>query len=235
MVLCGLSEVYLFMIGLLKPLHAVARIICNLAVPPFCAACKLFLHEESIFCDTCRNTIKPVVSRVLPITPSHEMKVLAVGLYGGPLTSLIVAKSWSNRTAAVQLGELVWDMTYVQHIPYDVIVSIPLHWTRFSWRGYNQAAEIAQVIGSKSKKPVKNLLRRVRRTPYQTTIDYDKRHENVKDVFELSMSNAGAYEGKHILLVDDVMTSGATLQMAAKKLLKLKPASITAVVVARSR
>lgn len=212
---------------------ATIQSILNFILPLSCASCKKLLDDEKILCMTCRYAIKPVVSKTIEITKTREMRVFAVGFYNAPLTYMILSKSWSARVAAVQLGHLIWDMTYVRNIECDLLVPVPLHWTRFAWRGYNQAAEIAQVISAKNGKPVVDLLKRVRRTPFQSHIERDARQANVKNVFAFAKSDTTPFINKHIVLVDDVMTTGATLQAAAKLLLKLKPASITAVVVAR--
>lgn len=213
--------------------RGLCRRIVDFILPPVCASCKNFLDEEKILCMTCRYLIKPVVSRTIEITATQEMRVFAIGFYNAPLTYMILSKSWSNRLGAVQLGELLWEMTYIRNIECDLMVPVPLHWTRFAWRGYNQAAEIAHVLSKKNSKPVMHLLKRVRRTPFQSHMERDLRHDNVKDVFELTISDRAHYKDKHILIVDDVMTSGATLKAVAKELLKLRPASLTAIVVAR--
>jgi predicted amidophosphoribosyltransferase len=104
---------------------------------------------------------------------------------------------------------------------------------RYASRGYNQAEEIARVLGSYAQKPVSSLVRRTHHTQFQSRIPFGSRHENVQDAFMLCVKNPKLYQGKHIIIVDDLMTSGATLRMVAKELLKLYPASITAVVAAR--
>ena len=112
------------------------------------------------------------------------------------------------------------------------IVPIPLHWTRYIARGYNQAFEIASVLALKSKKPVISCLRRVRKTEYQAVLSAEHRKKNIQMAFSV-MKNPEYIEGKHILLVDDLMTTGATLQEATKILLKYKPKKISVVVAAR--
>ncbi len=127
----------------------------------------------------------------------------------------------------------MWHASVVSHLTVDYIIPIPLHWTRYAWRGYNQAEEIAQVIAHKKEKPLVHLLQRVRRTAYQSYFKGEDRIKNVEGVFSLQESHTTPYKDKHLLLVDDVMTSGATLRQAAQAIGKLQPASITAIVVAR--
>jgi ComF family protein len=206
----------------------------HLILPTFCAYCKIFFKDAAyILCRDCRAAIRPVVSHQLAVTKTKSITVHAVGAYDQPLVSLILAKSRGNRTVAHQLGKLAWQQTAVPHLQYDYITPIPLHWTRYAWRGYNQADEIARVIARKSGRPVAHLLKRKKRTPFQSHFRGDAREQNVADAFALQKLDASLYKDKHLLLVDDVMTSGATLKQAAKELYRLQPASITAVVISR--
>ncbi len=205
----------------------------NIISPPFCAYCKMFLNERNVFCVTCAQKIQPIVSTNLQITKAHAMKVFAIAGYSDPLKKLILAKGWSDISASNQLGQLTWDITNIRHIDFDYIVPIPLHWMRFAKRGYNQAAEIADVIAQQSGKPVFDILKRIKRTQFQSGLVHAKRADNVKDAFIVRDIQKTTYKSKHILLVDDLMTTGATLKVAAKELLKLKPREVTIVVVCR--
>ncbi len=118
-------------------------------------------------------------------------------------------------------------------LDYDIITSIPLHWTRYASRGFNQAQEMAQVIAHKRKVPVVHLLKRVKKTAFQFELAASSRGTNVKNAFELCIVDTQRYKNKHILLVDDLMTTGATIREAAKELLKLQPRKITVVVACR--
>ena len=217
------------MIHHLKNLH---HHVLNIIAPPFCLSCKFFLPDNQVLCAECRKEIKPVISKTVQLTKTKEMPVLAIGAYEPPLKSLILAKSRSNRAVSYQLGKLVWDVTYVKNSEFDIIVPVPLHWTRYAWRGYNQAEVIAQYIAEQTGKPMVNLLQRIKRTPYQSDVRGDQRIENVKNIFKV-VPNFESYKNKRILLVDDLMTTGATLKSAGRELLKLKPEKIVAVVAAR--
>lgn len=215
-------------------MHKLITHLKQLILPTFCTYCRIFFADDlHILCHECRALIRPVVSHQLIITKTKSITVHAVGAYDQPLVSLILAKSSGKRTVAHQLGKLAWQQTAVPHLQYDYIVPIPLHWTRYAWRGYNQADEIARVIARNSGKPIAHLLKRSKRTPFQSHFRGDAREQNVAGAFKLRELNASLYKNKHILLVDDVMTSGATLKQAARELYKFKPASITAVVISR--
>lgn len=205
----------------------------HLIAPPFCTYCKIFINKRTIFCTECSALIDPVVSVQIPINKNNAMTVIAISDYKEPIKSLILAKSWADIIASDQLGQLIWDMTYFKHMPCDYLVPIPLHWMRYAKRGYNQAEQIAKRLSINRKVPVVSILKRIKHTPFQSSLAIDRRMANVKEAFALKTIAGNPFEGKHIVLVDDLMTTGSTLVCAAKILLPLKPASITAVVVAR--
>ena len=213
--------------------HYLYTQIRTLIAPPLCSYCKIFLSQPDILCSTCAGRILPIVSNSMPINARYTMPVHAISAYQDPLKSLILAKSYSNIVASAQLGELMWQRTNIAQAQFDYIVPIPLHWTRFARRGFNQAHEMAKVISKHSGKPVHTLLQRTKRTQYQAALDAQERPSNVKDAFVLSANNAPLYKDKHLLLVDDLMTTGSTLRVAARELALLKPASMTAVVACR--
>ncbi len=205
----------------------------DLIAPPYCVSCKKFLSARDPLCSECLRSIQPVVSILLPITSTKSIKVLAISDYQNPLKRLIWAKRYGKRVASSQLGELIWQMTYVQKTAFDVIVPIPLHWTRYAWRGYNQAEEIGNILGAASGKPVENLLWRTQRTAFQSTLRKKERAQNIQHIFALTKFEKEKYRDKHILLVDDLLTTGATMREAARVLQTLRPASITGVVACR--
>jgi len=204
-----------------------------LLMPSLCAYCKKFLSTRDIFCQDCKHKIFPIVSKQIDVTPSFSMTVFAISDYKDPLKKLILAKGWSDTLASYQMGQLMWEFLPLQQLDYDVIVPIPLHWTRYAWRGFNQAHDIARVIQKKKNVPLCHLLKRVKKTAFQSTLVSALRVQNLKEAFVLNGAHAKDYVGKHILLIDDLMTTGSTLRSAAKILLTLKPKKITVAVVCR--
>jgi ComF family protein len=213
--------------------HTIFSVFRYLIAPPFCTYCKQFLSEYKPLCAECTALIRPVVSATLSVTKKYSVTVFAIANYTYPLKALILAKRWSNIVASTQLGELMWEMTYIRNVPFDYIVPIPLHWTRFSWRGYNQAEEIAQVLSTHSGKPVIQLLQRAKRTQFQSSIPVEQRASNLRDAFYIDEKYRSMIQGKHILLVDDLLTTSATLTSAAHELIQYKPAQITGIVACR--
>lgn len=204
----------------------------QIVFPSFCSYCKEFLSQETFLCKTCIERIKPVVTYPLQITKGYEVPVFAISGYQDPLRALIKTKHYRQRKISQELGHLLWDMTNLQHQKFDIIVPIPLHWTRYAWRWFNQAEEIAKVISYKSNKPLINLLKRTRKTKLQTGLTRKERIQNIANVFDL-VAHADLYKNKRILLVDDVLTTGTTLKEAIKKIKKLNPQNIIVAVATR--
>ena len=207
-------------------------VLKNIISPPHCSSCKKFLHERSVFCFECEKKLKPIVSHTLDITPSKSIKVFSVSRYVDPIKALILSKRYGNYVSCVQLAQLILEKTFLKEQEFDYLVPIPLHWTRYARRGFNQAEVIARTIGKETGIPVINLLKRVKMTSYQSKLSSTDRYSNVKKAFKLNVEK-DQYIGKRLLLIDDLMTTGATLKAAAKTLLPLKPVLLQAVVAAR--
>ncbi len=108
----------------------------------------------------------------------------------------------------------------------DLIIPLPLHWRRQMKRGYNQSHYIAQGVHQVTNIPVlKNVVKRVKNNSSQTHLNAQQRMENVEDIFRLKHPELIA--GHHILLVDDVTTTGATLSSCAQELAKAKDVRIS--------
>lgn len=205
----------------------------NLLSPPHCAYCKVFLQSRVPLCITCNVAIIPIASHVIKLTESNKIVVHAIADYQEPLRALILAKQRSDHVAILQLAEIMIERLSLELLDFDCIVPIPLHWYRKAWRGFNQTELIAQVISRKCKKPVVPLLQRSRRTTFQSTLSAEQRIHNVQGAFTCTKKMIEQYTGKKILLVDDLMTTGATLHEAGSVLLASKPISISAVVACR--
>ena len=120
----------------------------------------------------------------------------------------------------------------------DYFVPIPLHWSRYAHRGFNQAHIIAKYLSKQTHTPMANLLMRSKKTLFQSRLKMSDRQGNVENVFSLHpwytwRSELEKFKGKHLMLVDDLCTTGSTLKSAARALQVLKPASVNAIVCCR--
>ena len=114
----------------------------------------------------------------------------------------------------------------------DVVVPVPLHWSRYLQRGYNQAAAIAKPLAAELGLPVVRGLRRRRPTPPQTRLSRSSRQSNLRRAFTVRRSVLEV--GARVLLVDDVVTTGATLVTAAACLRQAGASTVTVVTAART-
>lgn len=216
----------------LASLKNVSSLLRSFIFPFFCSYCRGFLEENQVLCDRCLARLRPIVSAPFRLTKKRTLSVFAISDYEYPLRSLVQAKQYGNRLASRQLGRLLWEHTPLSQIDFDIIVPIPLHWTRYAWRGFNQAQEMAQVVAQYSGKPMVPLLKRSQRTMLQAGLSRFERTENVHQVFSLS-SSAHCYKGASVLFIDDVMTTGSTLFAASQALFSLRPQNLQAAVACR--
>lgn len=230
----GLQSIFSKMYNIVRLGGALcARQSADLLAPPFCLSCQKFLAERTHLCDECLAAVPPVASCWLEVTEKYTVPVYAFAPYGGVIRSLVIAKHYGNRTASVQLGELMARHIVCPWHQYDVVVPVPLHWTRFIRRGFNQTNEMAKRISCLRGLVYDTGIKRSRKTLFQAGLDRSHRHENVAQKFSLSSGTAERYAGKHILIVDDLMTTGATVREVARVIARCKPASIGVLVGAR--
>jgi ComF family protein len=116
----------------------------------------------------------------------------------------------------------------------DAIVPVPLHWRRQWARRFNQSALLAETIAKAGPCPVAHqALKRVKATPQQVGLDKAARALNVQGAFRVSADGKAEVAGRRLLLVDDVLTSGATVDACARALLRAGAANVDVLVFAR--
>lgn len=116
----------------------------------------------------------------------------------------------------------------------DALVPVPLHWTRLFQRRFNQSAALAQALSRRTKVPViDDVLIRVRATPPQVGLARDERARNVHGAFSVGQALRVKMKGKRIVLIDDVLTTGATANACARVLRRAGAARIDVLTLAR--
>jgi ComF family protein len=129
---------------------------------------------------------------------------------------------WMARAGEELLGEA------------DVLVPVPLHWRRGWSRRYNQSGALARVIERQTGVPIaRDVLRRIRPTQQQVGLSRSQRASNVQGAFKVSPEKAHEIQGRRVVLVDDVLTSGATTDACARALLRARAAQVDVLVFAR--
>ncbi|BDG03796.1 ComF family protein [Anaeromyxobacter oryzae] len=226
-------------------LASLTRALLDLVYPPRCAACRAPLDGEP-FCPICAGAIDPVPSgcarcglpglapacgACLAAPPAFE-RVRAAGLFGGPLADAVHGLKYGGRAALARpLG--AWLAARAPLPPGAVVVSVPLGRARRIARGYDQAALLADGLVRAAGVPVRRLrgaLVRVRETPPQVGRTRAERLRNVAGAFAAT----AAVAGRHVVLVDDVVTTGATAEAAATALRRAGARSVEVVALARA-
>lgn len=195
-----------------------------LAAEYFCAACRTPFQNRSPLgedgrCALCRFGLRGFDA------------VYCYGAYEGTLRELIhLFKYGRIRTLALPLGErlasaIPWDQRF------DLIVPVPLHWRRRFQRGFNQAALLAASVARRYSAPVVAAVRRRRSTAAQAGLSNSKRRANVAGAFVVCRPREVA--GRRILLVDDVMTTGATASACAAALKRAGARHVAVLTLAR--
>jgi ComF family protein len=208
-----------------------------------CSACRAEVIEGGLACVRCGST---VVSDVHADATSgcprckkerlHFHGVVRLGVYQGTLRSAVLRiKKQHERPLALALGELLArsnDARWTALRP-DAVVPIPMHWTRKIWRGTNSPETIAERLARHLDIPLaSHLLVRCRRTAPQASLSPSKRLANVRGAFRAARH--ADLPGARLLLVDDIMTTGATVNEAAKMLTRAGAAFVGVVVPARA-
>jgi ComF family protein len=235
--------------ALLSPLRG----LLDLVYPPRCLLCASQPRGRERFCDGCAAGLfhdphaacPRCGARVGPFAVSDAScsacradavpfeTTVRLGPYDGPLREAVLRiKSNYHEGLAELLGECLAaaHADRLRSLDLDAIVPVPLHWRRRLMRGYNQSAALAQGIGARIGRPCRyHWLYRLRATAPQKALGPTQRKQNVKGAFAATRR----LDGLHLLLVDDVMTTGATAAEAARALCKAG-ARVSVAVLARA-
>ncbi|MBN1953773.1 MAG: ComF family protein [Anaerolineae bacterium] len=226
--------------------ESLARFLVNLLFPPRCMVCR---RMDTWLCPACVPQLPWLDGTIctrcgLPIqagelcprcaqTPLRLDGIRSALLFDGPAREAIHRLKYrQGRQLAEPLGGLL-RMYWEEHpLPVNVIVPVPLHPSRLRQRGYNQAALLARELGRKIGLPVnEKALLRVRATASQMRLSAADRRRNVQDAFQCSDDRVA---GQKVLLLDDVCTTGATLEACADALHSKGAAAVWALTLARA-
>ncbi len=206
--------------------RALVQSLVETLAPSACVACDALLAKRAVFCPSCAGSIEPA--------PPPRPDLLAFGAYGGPLAQALRRLKYQDRPDLGRpLGELLRITARNAGMTADLVLPVPLHPRRLVDRGYNQAALLAAPVAFELDATLSTFsLRRLRHTPPQARLDRAARGENLKGAFDVRRPSLVA--GRRVVLVDDVSTTGATLQACRAALLEAGAKSVTALVVAHT-
>jgi ComF family protein len=247
------------MTALVPPLSPALRRLAgtalNAVLPPLCLACRVEVEEAGALCAACWSGIAflapplcgacgfpfdydpggPALCGACLRRPPDYGRARAVMRYDDASRPLVLGFKhgdhthgapaygrWMARAGAELLGAA------------DLVAPVPLHWLRLFRRRYNQAALLAQAVARTQGLPVAvDLLVRRRATPSQGHLSAAARRRNVRGAFAIRPRWAARVVGRRILIVDDVLTTGATAEACARALLRGGAAAVDVLVLAR--
>ena len=215
----------------------------DLALPPSCAGCG---REGAALCQACLPALdaRAGLPGGTPIglpadIPAPLLQLEWCAPYAGPVrAALHELKYAGEQRLAMPLGVAVARRWAAVGVGAEVVVPVPVHADRERRRGYDQAALIATVAAERLRVPSMRALERGRATIAQFELGRDERASNVAGAFRLRTSDAtakAAVAGRWVLLVDDVVTTGATLAACGVALMKAGALAVSAIAVARER
>jgi len=227
--------------------------LLDLLFPKYCLGCQ---KEGNFICENCFKNIQinEFLNCFICGRRSLDNRVCPDCKKKTELTGILIAGFWED----LLLRQLIYEYKYrfirdlskplsqilvnflktsgLYYYPVDdlILVPIPLHPKRLTWRGFNQAELLAKEISNYLDMPMMKLLKRKRNTKPQAEIKRQKeRKENIKSAFMISRDSTPLFENKIIILIDDITTTGSTLEECAKVLKPLKPKEIWGLVLAR--
>ena len=233
--------------------HA-ARLALDIALPTLCVSCREPVDGEGV-CAECWAKLSFIAQPFCPrlgipfvydpgpellsmeaiANPPAYQRARAAVRYDDVARTLVHALKYQDRTdLAPAMGR--WMARAGQELldGADVLVPVPLHWRRGWSRRYNQSGALARVISRQSGvKLATEALRRVRATEQQIGLSRPQRASNVQGAFKVATERSADIAGRCVVLVDDVLTSGATTDACARALLRAKAAQVDVLVFAR--
>jgi ComF family protein len=233
--------------------HA-ARLALDIALPTLCVACREPVAGEGV-CAACwakLSFIEPpycprlgipfvydpgpdLLSMEAIANPPAYARARAAVRYDDVARTLVHALKYQDRTdLAPAMGR--WMARAGRELlgEADALIPVPLHWRRGWSRRYNQSGALARVIARQTGvKVAADALRRVRPTQQQIGLSRSQRASNVQGAFKVAPDRTAEIQGRRLILIDDVLTSGATTDACARALLRARAASVDVLVFAR--
>jgi ComF family protein len=230
------------------------KLALDVALPTLCVSCREPVDGEGV-CAACWAKLSFIAPPFCPrlgipfvydpgpellsmeaiASPPAYQRARAAVRYDDVARTLVHSLKYQDRTdLAPAMGR--WMARAGQELlaDADVLVPVPLHWRRGWSRRYNQSGALARVIERQTGvKLASEALRRVRPTQQQIGLSRSQRASNVQGAFKVAPDRAADVQGRRVVLIDDVLTSGATTDACARALLRAKAASVDVLVFAR--
>lgn len=216
------------------------RFLLDLLLPPRCPGCE---REGNVLCGDCagplwRRLDEPAgVPLGLPATlPSDVVQLEWCGTYSGTVRDALHAlKYHGERRLAVPFAQALAARWARAGAGGDLLTWVPVHESRLGERGFDQAEELARATAALLGMPVERVLERSQRTAAQHSLGQRERAGNTAKAFSVPAKAVPSLQGRWVVVVDDIVTTGATLAGCAAALLQAGAAAVSGLCVARDR
>jgi ComF family protein len=216
------------------------KFFLDLLFPIHCLGCA---QEEYFICPSCFEKIS--LNKKQPLRFNHKNNLnglIITNHYDHPLVKKAIHcyKYDFVKDLAKPLGQLMakklTNFSNIFNENNSVLIPVPLHKKRLKWRGFNQSLLLTEVISQQLKMPINNdiLIRRKHTLPQAKIKDPKEKKRNIKEAFSINpnFEKSSIIQNKNIILIDDISTTGATLEEAAQTLKPLQPKQIWGLVIA---
>lgn len=207
------------------------RTFDDAVMPLRCVFCGVRTRTpERYICKGCDDDLPRIASPAPPITSPFEVDVAPVA-YAFPIDAAIKALKFRRKLFYVPaFADLLCIAARDLPPDIDAILPVPLHWRRRWFRGFNQAVEIARPVAKHLHVPLVSSVRRRRATPFQSGLSARDRARNLRSAFAVR----GRLPHEHVLIIDDVITTGTTTREIARALQRAGADKVSVLAVARS-
>ena len=172
-----------------------------------CKICDTPIKEGNIICDHCKKQKHNFERLLSPLIYKDKVR-----------KSLLQFKSDGAKFLARPFAQLIADRLAFEQVEYDIIVPVPSHKSSIKKRGYNPAKVLAEELSKITSKPVEDVLYKLTKTQNQKYLDYKDRQSNLEN--SIILLNKSVIKNKNILIIDDIITTGATIESCAKLMKK---------------
>ncbi len=236
-------------------LRRAGEAIVSLLYPPHCAACRgdtpdgrhlcagcaaLARTIERPFCEVCSQPFDGAIDGKFTCSNCSErtfhfdcavVRYRSVGVVRELIHRFKYDRAFHLRVPLSEWLIEAFDDPRIRDQPFDYLTPVPLHSARYREREFNQAEALAELAARRTGTTVLRCLKRIRYTTTQTCLDREERMRNLRDAFQVR--HTARVSGSHLILVDDVFTTGSTVEECARVLKKAGAASVRVITVAR--
>ncbi len=236
--------------------HAALRSAADMLLPPVCVSCRAPIRTHGLLCGSCFAGVEfiaapvcarlgiprpydigaPSLSAAAIAAPPVYDRARAVALYSKTMRDLIHGLKYRDRQEGVALFSR-WLARAGRELlsETNILVPVPLYRSRLWWRRFNQSALLARGVARQAQLPLDCfVLRRVKPTASQVGLSTVQRKRNVAGAFAVEPARKPAIHGKTVLLIDDVITTGATAEACARVLKRAGAARVNVLALARA-